>query len=197
MKPADSAGADEATLFREKALAELTLADRHLVEGTVVAWSGDPMAAVALVKGVPGPAESAGGEVLSGPDGEAVAKALAALGYSGTVFATLTRADAAKAPAGGPARLREQIEAVEPGLVIALDAAAAEDLAFAIGCAPLTPGRPVRVWGRTLLSLSGMEASLGDEHLKAVVWAQFRSLLRDPEEGAQGASGRSGDQLLF
>lgn len=196
-KPADIAGADEATLFKEKALAELALADRHVAAGAAGTWSGDPMAAVALVKGVPGPAETSGGDVLSGPDGEAVAKALGALGYSGTVFATLSRTDAASASEGGPARLREQLEAVEPGLVIALDGAAAEDVSLAFGCPLPKPGHPMRVSGRTLLALSGMEASLGDEHQKAVVWAEFRSLLRDPEEDTRGASGRPGDQPLF
>jgi len=196
-KPADTTDADEATLFREKALAELALADRHLAAGKAGAWSGDPMAAVAIVKGVHGPAEASGGDVLSGPDGEAVARALGALGYSGTVFATLSRTEPASPLDGGPARLREQIEAVEPDLVIALDGAAAEDLSLAFGCARLTPGRPERVSGRTLLALSGMEASLGDERQKAVVWAEFRSLLRDPEEDTRGASRRPGDQQLF
>ncbi len=195
--PADIADAEEAALFKEKALAELALADRHVAAATAAAWSGDPMAAVALVKGVPGPAEASGADVLSGPDGEAVAKALAALGYSGTVFATLSRTDAACASEGGPARLREQIEAVEPDLVIALDRAAAEDVSFAFGCPLLEPGHPVRVSGRTLLALSGMEASLGDEHQKALVWAEFRSLLRDPEEDTRGAIGRPGDQSLL
>jgi hypothetical protein len=196
-KTADTADASDATLFREKALAELALADRHVAAGSAGAWSGDPMAAVALVKGVPGPAEVSGGDVLSGPDGEAVAKALAALGYSGTLFATLTRSDPAKAPEGASARLREQIEAVEPDLVIALDAAAAEDLSLAFGCPLLKPGHAVRVLGRRLLSLSGMEASLGDEQRKAAVWAEFRSLLRDPEESDRGASGRPGYRQLF
>lgn len=196
-KPPDIADAAEAALFREKALAELALAERHVAAGTGGGWSGDPMAAVALVKGVPGPAEASGGEVLSGPDGDAVAKALAALGYSGTTFATLSRIDVASAPEGGPVRLREQIEAVEPDLVIALDSAAAEDLSAAFGCTLLVPGHPVRVLGRTLLALSGMEASLGDERDKAAVWAEFRSLLHDPEDMLRGASGRPGDQQLF
>jgi hypothetical protein len=193
----DIADADEAVLFKEKALAELALADRHVAGAIASAWSGDPMAAVALVKGVPGPAELSGGDVLSGPDGDAVAKALAALGYSGTVFATLSRSDVARAAEGVSARLREQIEAVEPDLVIALDGAAAEDLSAAFGCAHLKPGKPVRVVGRTLLALSGMEASLGDERRKAAVWAEFRSLLSDPEESTRGASGRPEDRQLF
>lgn len=195
--PADIAEVDEATLFKEKALAEFALAERHVTDAPAAAWTGDPMAAVALVKGVPGPAEVSGGDVLSGPDGEAVAKALAALGYSGTVFATLSRSDGAHASEGAPVRLREQIEAVEPDLVIALDGAAAEDLSIAFGCPLLEPGHPLRVPGRTLLALSGMEASLGDEQRKAAVWAEFRSLLRDPEESTRGASGRPGDQQLF
>jgi len=55
----------------------------------------------------------------------------------------------------------------------------------------------VRVSGRTLLALSGMEASLGDEHQKAIVWTEFRSLLGDPEDDMRGADGRPGDQHLF
>lgn len=196
-EPADIVAAEEAALFRAKALSELARADRHVAGGAVGAWSGDPMAAVALVKGVPGPAELAGGDVLSGPDGEAAAKALEALGYSGSSFATLTRCDPASALDGGPARLREQIEAVEPDLVIALDAVGAEDLSLAFGCPLPKPGQPVRVLGRTLLALSGLEASLADKHQKAVVWAEFRSLLRGPEDNTRGASRRPGDQQLF
>jgi hypothetical protein len=193
----DTDGAAEVARFEAKARAELALADRHVKGRSLVAWSGDPMAAVALVKGGTGPAEVAGGPVLSGPDGDAAAKALGRLGYEGAVFATLSRRDFGTPLPGGAMRLREQLEAVEPDLVIALDSAAAADLAHAFGCAPLEPGRPVIVLGRILLALSGLEASLGDEHRKAVVWSELRSLLYPPHEDSRGALRHPGDQPLF
>ncbi|HSV94150.1 MAG TPA: hypothetical protein VLH81_13795, partial [Desulfobacterales bacterium] len=81
--------------YRDKALAELAAADRLAPGSDIVASAGDPFAEVFLVKGEPGPAEDSGGEALSGPDGTAARKALAALGFDpASVFASVSRPEA-------------------------------------------------------------------------------------------------------
>jgi len=64
--------------------------------------------------------------------------------------------------------------------VIALDRAGGEDLGNAFGGVELEPGRPVRVAGRMLLVVGGLEASLTDPQLKQLVWAQFKALKPAP-----------------
>ena len=67
--------------FEAKARAELAAADLLVPgvrRGGVARLSGP---AVAVVKGLPGPAEASGGAAVSGADGDAVAKALEKLGH--------------------------------------------------------------------------------------------------------------------
>ena len=162
-------------LYRAKARAEIAEADALLNGTDAVSCDGDELADVVLVKGEPGAGDRAAGRVLAGADGDAAGKALDALGLPETRFAICSR----PAPADTPTRarrLRLIIEAVDPRVVIALDTAAGEDLAAAFSIAPQTPGVPVRVLGRELLVIEGLEASLADEKLKRRVWSQFQSL---------------------
>jgi hypothetical protein len=171
--PAEDATALRA-LFESKARAELIAADALAPGSDRVAWRGELLAHVALVKGLPGPAEASGDAALSGPDGDAADKALAALGYAPEgAFRMLSRPEPGLEPAPAAERLRLAIEAVDPELVIALDAAAAEDLALAFGIEPLRFGEVRIVLGRRLLAVDGLEASLSDEKRKAQVWRQL------------------------
>lgn len=159
-----------------RARAELKRADALAPGADICPWSGALVAEVALVKGLPGPAEAAGGHALSGPDGDAAAKALAALGWEpGDAFRTLSRPFPEIDLQLAAERLRAQIEAVDPGLVIALDAVATEDLARAFNVVRLRFGQVVRAGGRRLLAVDGLEASLTDAARKRRVWRQLKA----------------------
>ncbi len=176
---APSSGVGElAAHYEAKVRAELGTADRTAPGSDAIPWSGDPFAVVALIKGDPGPAEVAGGTALSGPDGEAARKALAALGFDpSAIFATVARPETGIDSELLVKRLRLQIEAVDPQWVVALDAVAAGLLGDAYGLDGLGFGRPVDAKGRTLLALDGLEASLADDQAKERVWRQFRALV--------------------
>ncbi len=176
-KGTDPTGAEAIRRAHEaRAMAELALAERAAPGSDAVASSGAVVAEVALVKGLPGPAESAGGVALSGPDGEAADAALAALGWDpAQVFRTLSRPEPGIAAEKRVRRLRQQLEAVDPVVVIALDAEAAADLAEAFALDGLKPGAPVTRLGRTLVALSGLESSLGDPTAKRRVWRELKA----------------------
>lgn len=162
--------------FRDKALAELAAADRLAPGSDIVASAGDPFAEVFLVKGEPGPAEGSGGEALSGPDGTALRKALTALGFDpGSVFASVSRPEAGLEAESLRARLRAQVEAVDPWVVVALDAVAATDVAAAFELDALPFGRRVYAGGRQFVAVEGFEASLGDERAKLRIWRQLQA----------------------
>ena len=170
-------------LYEEKARAELTAADALAPGSDTVGWQGCLTPAIAVVKGLPGPAEAAGGAALSGADGDAVLKALEKLGHDpAQVFFTLSRPDAGLTAEARLARLRAQIEAVDAPLVIALDAEAAEDLARAHSAPTMPFGQPVRVAGRRIVACDGLEAalSLGDERSKLRVWKQLSAAVPEP-----------------
>lgn len=172
-------------LFRRKAEAELAEADRALGALPSVAWRGDVLADVAIVKGVAGQADTAAREALAGADGEAIDKALDALRLSTRRFyiaARMGRATAARCVR----RLALAIEAVDPRIVIALDATAAADVAAALGSDALAVGSPVRVRGRIVLALEDFAGSLGDESRKREAWRQLKSL------GAAGTDTKDG-----
>jgi len=164
-------------IYEAKVLAELTAATaaEPVEPRGDRSWSGDPLARTMLVKGEPGPAERAGGEVLSGEDGDAARKALAALGLlEHGLFATLSR-PAASDPQARVSRLLRQVEAVDPRVLVALDATAAEDVAAALGIR-LEVGRPQHHRGRVVLAVDDFAASLADEDRKRRVWLQLRTL---------------------
>ena len=174
--PVESA-AEIRALYEAKTRAELAAADSVAPGSDRVASVGALLARVALVKGLPGPAEVSGGAALCGPDGVAADLALAALGHdpAGT-FRLLSRPEAGIDAARRTERLRLVVEAVDPEFVIALDPEAAEDVAEAFGIAPLRFGAPVRVLGRTMLAVDGLEASLTDQARKRRVWRQMQAL---------------------
>lgn len=163
-------------LYEAKARAELAQADGFYPGSDAVASSGDPLAAVVLIVGSPGAEELAAHRALAGPVGEAARKAIAALGFDpGSTFAVCSR------PGSGDTRARADrlelaIEAVDPVLVLALDPIGAEDLAGALRCGPLVPGRPVTVRGRTVGAVGDLASSLRDDSAKRPVWAAFLSI---------------------
>jgi hypothetical protein len=164
-------------LYEHKARAELAEADSLAPGSDIVPSAGALLAQVALVKGLPGPAEVSGGAALSGADGRAAASALAALGYApGSTFAVVSRTEVGTAPEARAERLRLTLEAVDPRLIVALDQEAAEDVSQAFGIAPLRFGRPVRVLGRTIVAVDGLEASLNDPSRKRRVWRQWKAV---------------------
>lgn len=168
--------ADAGPAFAEKARAELAAADALVPGSDLVAWSGALLARVALVKGLPGPAEAAGGPALSGPDGDAAEKALLALGWPEcSWFATVSRSEPDADPQSIASRLRRQLEAVDPLVVVALDEIAAGDVAAAFELPqPLTPGRPAVFRGRRFVAVQGLEHSLGDPERKRAAWRQLQ-----------------------
>lgn len=164
-------------IYREKALAELAEADRIAPGSDAVRSEGDPFAEVFLVKGEPGPAEVSGGAALSGPDGTAVRKALSALGFDpDSVFATVARPESGIDRDLLRDRLVMQVEAVDPWVVLALDAEAAAEVAAAFNLGSLSFGKPVHASGRMFVAVDGMEASLADVRAKRRVWNQMQAV---------------------
>lgn len=162
--------------FEERARVELKAADTVVLGSDAVASGGALLAEIVLVKGVPGPAEASGGPALSGADGEAALKALVALGWDDrAVFRTLSRPQPGASSDRRAHRLRLQIEAVEPALVLALDADAAADVAGAFGITRLPFGKEVRVLGRRIVAVDGLEESLGEPARKRRVWRQLQA----------------------
>jgi uracil-DNA glycosylase len=172
-------------LFRRKAEAELAKADEALGASPAVAWRGDVLADVAVVKGVAGQADTVAGEALAGADGAAIDKALDALGLSTRRFYIAARMGRAAAERC-VRRLALAIEAVDPRVVTALDATAAADVAAALGADALAVGSPVRVRGRLVLALEDFEGSLSDESRKRMVWRQLKSLRAAATERTDG-----------
>ncbi len=174
-RPGSEADEELRARFESRARAELASADALLPGSDAVAYRGALLAQVALVKGLPGPAEAAGGAALSGPDGEAALKALEALGWNpAEVFFTLSRPVSGGDAERRARRLRAQLEAVDPRVVVALDAEAAEDLARAFGVDPPRPGTPIAAMGRRLVAVESFEASLASDRLKRAAWTQMK-----------------------
>jgi hypothetical protein len=169
----DRLDGDVEALFHAKADAELSKAAGALAGGAFSA-TGDPAAAVLLLKGEPGPVDLAAGRALAGPDADAATASLEALGLPTDWLGLITRA-----PDGRPADinvLRRAVEACDPAWVLALDAPAAQDAAGALGVGQLPFGRPMTLRGRTWLALDGLEASLSDPARKRRVWAQLKTV---------------------
>ena len=163
--------------YARKARAELAAADGFVPGADGVPWRGELLASVALIKGLPGPAEASGQPALAGADGDAADKALVALGFDPvSVFRTLSRPVPEADPTRRVARLRLQIETVDPSLVIALDDVAAADLRQALGLAELPFGVQVEIAGRSVVAVDGLEASLADPGRKRRVWRQLQAI---------------------
>jgi hypothetical protein len=154
----------------------LSAADAQAPGADAVPWRGAEIAQVAVIKGLPGPAEASGGAALSGADGEAAVKALVALGHSeGDIFFTISRPSSGIEPARLAMRLRAQIEAVDPSLILALDREAAADVAAAFGVESPVLGRETWVLGRRIVAVDGLEASLSEPARKRRVWEQLKA----------------------
>ena len=184
MSPTDSRGessgipADVSGLLDDvlaKALAEVDSAESILGGGTPS--HGDLTAQTMLVKGAAGPAEEAGGPALSGEDGVAVRKAIAALGLQDDrLYSTMSRPVVDCTPDAVVARLRALVVAVDPEIIIALDETASSDLKIALELPDLKSG-DLQMWhGVVVLSVEGFERSLGDAGLKRRVWSQMQAL---------------------
>jgi len=175
----DTSGATAArirALYEARARAELAAADRQCPGADTVLWRGALLAEIAVVKGMPGPAEAAGEAALSGRDGAAIATATEALGWRPeAAFFTLSRPTTGLDPARCATRLRAQMEAVDPVVVVALDHMAAEDLARAFGAEPLEPGVATEAFGRRLVALTAFEETLSDRDRKQTAWAELQA----------------------
>jgi uracil-DNA glycosylase len=159
-----------------KARAELRAADALLGAESDIAGHGDPTAEVVIVKGAPDAGEVASRSALSGEDGVAARKALAALGFDPErTWATHSRPAQADDDAYAQ-RLEAIVEAVDPRVAIALDDVAAADLAAAYRVPALVPGRSVIARGRVLGSVGGLAESLSDPAAKARVWERFKTI---------------------
>ena len=166
---------DVRRVYSAKVMAEVAAANGMAPGSDAVAVRGNPLARVLVLKGLPGPAEVSGGPAVSGADGEAVVKALVALGYrDDDAFFALTRPESAASLERRVARVKALVEAVDPLVVIALDEQAAQDLSAAVGAA-ITSSTPVDVMGRRCVAVDGLEASLGDQRRKAAVWRQLKA----------------------
>jgi hypothetical protein len=179
-RPADTPAKPSAeqirTQFEERARVELKAADALVPGSDAVASTGALLTEVVLVKGLAGPAEASGGFALSGADGDAALKALVALGWDErAVFRTLSRPQPGASSARRAHRLRMQIEAVDPTLVLALDAEAAADVGAAFSVAAPAWGQESRVLGRRFVAVDGLEASLGEPTRKRHVWRQLQA----------------------
>lgn len=177
----DSAVASLRQAYEQRARAELDAADTAVPGSGVVRWRGCLTPAVAVVKGLPGPAEASGGAAVSGADGAAIARALESLGHDpAQAFYTLSRPALDIGAEQRAQRVRAHIEAVDAPLVIALDAEAAQDIARGFHLPDLAMGTVVRVAGRRLVACGGLEAALGDERAKGRVWRQLKNAIPEP-----------------
>ncbi|MDO4850964.1 MAG: hypothetical protein Q4A93_03795 [Actinomycetota bacterium] len=140
---------------------------RHLI-------AGDLLAGFLCCKGVPGPAEQAGGAICSGEDGAALAKAAVALGYGEGSFAAV---DVAGLP---PDDLRIIIEAIDPAVVVSVDAPAREVVSQALGTSLPVYGVLVRAAGRRFLAVDSFEESLVSDEAKRRSWHQLKAARRKP-----------------
>lgn len=171
---------DSSELWFAKLAAEVERAESLLGDAPRVASSAPAYSAVLVVKGRPSREDEAAGRAFSGEDGEAIRKALAALGVEGEPFLAVSRPWLG-VPAGSEAvsqRIRELAHAVEAELVLALDPVAAGDVALAFGLLDLRPGEAVDVPGFRILATDDFSGALGDEHAKRIVWSQLKTLVR-------------------
>ncbi|MDA3936040.1 MAG: hypothetical protein PF636_04130 [Actinomycetota bacterium] len=170
-----------ADAFAVKARTELVAAQRRASLCGEVASHGPLDAQTVVFKGQAGPAETAGGSAMSGPDGEASLAALKQLGWdSDRVFfawAPICREHHVELRAS---RIRGIVEAIDPELVVALDADAAAEVATAFGLSDRNFGHAYESRGRVLIAVDGLEASLADDTRKLRVWNQFKAVRRRP-----------------
>jgi hypothetical protein len=154
-------------------------AELELLERMGVRTSGNAFSSVLFAKGRPGPAEQAGGTLLSGADGKALRAALNKLGYAPEDWAAIDTSVT-------PELLRRAVTALDPSTLVACDDEAAMVIrnAYAenlcelanLDDALLSPGRVVQVAGMRVLNLGGFEAALASSRQKQVVWAYLKRI---------------------
>lgn len=164
---------DLRSIYSARAAFELEAA-AALLPGSSDGADGDPFSRSIVASAAP----------LDGRVLDAATKALVALGF-GPVFTLVTR------PVPGPdsavaARVEMVVEAVDPVLVVALDAVAAADAAAAFGAAPPPADGSSRVRGRLLASVAGFADSLDDERAKRRAWNRFKAIAADSGETGTG-----------
>ena len=164
--------------MRGRAYVDKTRAELSELERAGVQMAGNAFSSILFVKGEPGPAELAGGDLLSGQDGKALRAALMRLGYAPEDWAAMGVVS--------PELMRRAIVTLDPSTLVMCDEAAAaavrdtyaDDL-FELALlddAMLTPGRVVQVAGMRMLNLGGFEAALASDHQKQVVWAYLKQI---------------------
>ncbi len=149
--------------------------------GAVMVGSAFPE--VLFVKGTPNEREAAGEALLSGADGEALSKALTALGYPPEGWACILGRTADGEPAT-PELLRRAVAVLAPFTLVALDDVArrlaceafADDLtALAdLSEALLEPGFVAHAAGLRIVSLGGFERALASPERKQLMWARLK-----------------------
>jgi len=167
--------------FAHKSRIELTSAERLAPLCGQVPSRGPLDAQTVVFKGQLGPTESSGGSAVGGSDGAAVEAALERLGWDrDRVFFAVAPVCADQLPDERAARITGIIEAVDPELVVTLDADAAAEVGVALGVPKPHFGRSSEVRGRSFVAVDGLEASLADETRKRRVWTQFKAARRRP-----------------
>jgi len=159
-------------LVVRKAAAELA----GVVPEGRVAPAGSGPADVFVVKGIAGAEDIATGKTLGGADGEALRKALDALGWEQAYYAICAEQEDVSLSADA---LALAIEAVDPDLVLALDVVAARYVADALKIDALDLGESRIVAGRSVCAVDDLSASLTDEARKRRVWSQLKAISRD------------------
>lgn len=171
---------DPAKSWLAKLAADVERAESAVGGSPRIVSSSPAYCAALVVKGRPSREDEAAGQAFAGPDGEAIRKALAALGVPGEPFFAVTRptAEANEDLEAAARRICELAHAVEAELVLALDPIAAEDVARAFGLHELRAGEPADVPGFRLLATDDFAAALADERAKRAVWRQLKALTR-------------------
>jgi hypothetical protein len=161
----------------------------HQLKPYVLYLSGDILAELLLIKGVAGRAERRGEAPFFGEDGEALEKALRALGWPEDCWCGILLAPPSLQSLR-PEGLRLLCETVDPRVIVALDEVARCALIEAFApvepklSATLAPGGQTLVLGRRLISVDGFEEALiagaeGDASAKQRVWAQLKQATPD------------------
>lgn len=162
------------TLYEAKAAAELADAFEGWAAAGVAPWRGAALSRLAFLIAQPSEEDLAAGEPLRGRAGEAADKSAVAFGVGpDAYFVAVTRGAGAGCASD---RLRLVLEAADPAVVIALDDAAAEDLAAACGLERLRAGVPIRARGRVVGAAGDLAASLDDPTSKKRVWAAMKAI---------------------
>lgn len=146
--------------------------------------AGNAFSAVLLLKGDLSKEERGGAELLSGPDGEALRKALNSLGYAPEDWACVSTVGPDGKKPLDPSLVRLAVTTLDPDTLVACDEPAAhaireayaEELADVpdFDEAMLTPGKMVRILGMRVMNLGGFAASLSDPHAKQLMWARLK-----------------------